>query len=158
MNNEDNSYPVVKLFQRSDTPRSVVWLGPDGFVYKRQCKHLTQNEIQSLTALYPSGFVPWAEQIDDETIKMEYIKFSVVTSWRDFKMNALVFLTAMKNCGLRHGDLTKYAIIPVEENTFKVIDWATSRVACDPRPSKRPGTDAEWLDSAIEEMRKDAGS
>jgi len=146
-----------RILQSNNLPRSLVWLGTDGWVYKQQCKYMAQNEIYALVKMYPTGFVPYAEQIDNETIKMDYIRRIPIENWTRFNGSVKKFIKALKTIGIKHGDLTKYAIIPVSNNTFKVIDWATSRPWFDPRPPKRPGDDREWLMKAIAEMRKDAG-
>ena len=57
----------------------------------------------------------------------------------------------MEALGIRHGDLTQYAIIVVN-NKPHFIDWAESRWKRDPAPDKRPEGDRYWLNKTIQEM------
>lgn len=135
----------------SDNGVSRVWR-EDGWVWKRQPKYLTDNEIYALQAMKPSGFVPYAEQVDIELIKMQDLGESEpVTNAEAFMAQELLVLGALRHVGLRHGDLTKYAII-VRNNKPYLIDWGESRTWDDPRPDKRREGDAYWLHKTMEEL------
>lgn len=129
---------------------SKVWL-KDGYIFKQQPKFLTDNEIYCLKIMYPSGYVPKAEQIDIELIKMEYIKNEIVTEpdllWYHFPR----VLKALGDVGIKHGDLTKYAVL-IRSNKPYIIDFAESRLFGDPRPNKRPGSDGDWLRRTFKEL------
>jgi len=132
----------------SDNGISRVWR-EGGWIYKRQPKHLTDNEWYALRVLYKTGYVPYAEKVDIETIRMEDLGESEsVTDAAAFMHHRAVVLQALKDYGLRHGDLTEYAII-VKNNKPMIIDWAESRTFTDPRPDKRREGDAYWLDKTM---------
>jgi len=128
---------------------SRVWR--DGnWIYKQQIKYLTENEIWCLNALSYTVYVPRAERLDDELIRMEYIEQEPITNPELFIDHCNRFLEELGRVGIVHGDLTRYAVLP-RANIPVVIDWAESRMACDPRAPKRPGNDGSWLmDTAME--------
>lgn len=135
----------------SDNGVSRVWR-EGGFVYKRQPKYLTDNEIYALQVLFPTGYVPWAERTSIDTIKMEDLgNPEPVTDKTAFMAHLPLVLDALKSCSLRHGDLTVYAVI-VKENRPIIIDWAESRTWYDPRPDKRREGDRYWLTRTMEEL------
>jgi len=129
---------------------STVWREGD-WVYKEQPKHLTDNEIHALRTMHPSGYVPHAEQVDIETIRMEYVSNEPVTDADAFMLHCEPLLAAMKQAGLRHGDLTEYAVLVVDNKPI-IIDWAESRIWGDPRPDKRREGDAYWLRLTMEKL------
>lgn len=135
----------------SDNGISRVWR-EDGYVYKLQPKHLTDNEWYALHSLYETGYVPYAERVDIETIRMEDLGESEpVTDATAFMRHLAVILQTLKDYGLRHGDLTEYAII-VKGNRPMIIDWAESRTFTDPRPDKRREGDAYWLTETMQSL------
>lgn len=128
----------------SDNGVSVVWRD-DEFVYKRQPKFLTDNEIGALKLLADTGYVPQAEQMSINLTRMEDLGASEpVTDAAAFMAHLPKVLAALKAAGLRHGDLTEYAVI-VKGNKPYIIDWAESRSWDDPRPDKRCEGDEYWL-------------
>ena len=133
-----------------DHPCSKLWL-EDGYVYKWQPKHLTENEIWCLEKMHSSDFVPYAERVELEVIKMEFVEEDEifdVALLQDFVagcLNTLMF------CGIRHGDLTRPNIL-IRDNKPIIIDFAESRLMTDPRPDKRPEGDEYWLRRTIEEI------
>ena len=136
----------------SDNGISRVWRSEDGWIYKKQPKHLTDNEWWALQTLYKTGYVPYAESIDIDTIRMEDLGESEpVTDAEAFMRHRAIILQTLKDHGLRHGDLTEYAII-VKDNKPMIIDWAESRVFTDPRPDKRREGDAFWLTQTMQAL------
>lgn len=135
----------------SDNGVSRVWR-EDGWVYKKQPKHLTDNEWWALQNLSQTGYVPYAEKAGIETIRMEDLgKSEPVTDAAAFMHHRDIILQTLKDYGLRHGDLTTYAII-VKDNKPMIIDWAESRTFTDPRPDKRREGDAYWLTETMQAL------
>lgn len=132
---------------------SQVWR--DGlWIYKRQPKYLTDNEIWCYEQMMPTGYVPFAEQIDIELIRIRYVERNdVVIDRVGFIGHTVKILRAMRKVGIRHGDLTLPHVIPAgaEERPY-IIDWAESRVGCDPRSDKRREGDAYWLKKTMMEL------
>ena len=121
-------------------------------VYKQQPKFLTDNEIGFLTLMYPSGYVPYAEQVNIDTIEMEDLGESQkITDIDEFKAHLPKILTALREARIRHGDLTRYAIV-VRDNKPYIIDFAESRWWNDPRPDKRREGDEYWLTRTMHEL------
>ena len=136
-----------------DHPCSKLWTLEDdpGFIYKWQPKFLTENEIWCLEKMFSYGFAPYVERHDFEIIKMDFIQSHPVTDIRLlFKMTASA-LDALSACGIRHGDLARPNVI-VHGNSPILIDFAESRLACDPRRDKRPEGDKYWLNRTIKEI------
>lgn len=124
----------------------------DDWVYKRSIPFLIENEIYCLTILQGSGFVPRGIfRYDKYTIAMHYIQNQGVTNARAFMNYKLPLYDALKNNGIRHGDLTEAAIL-VNENKPYMIDFAESRLANDPRPDKRPEGDWHWINHTFEKL------
>ena len=114
-------------------------------VFKRQPKYLTDNEIFALKALEGSGYVPLATQEGNEVIRMEYLgRSEEVDDQKEFLSHYRLILKALANANIRHGDLTRYALI-IKNNRPIMIDFGESRYFTDPRPDKRRGGDAYWL-------------
>jgi RIO-like serine/threonine protein kinase len=135
----------------SDNGVSKVWR-EEGYVYKRQPKHLCDNEWYALRVLYETGYVPFAEQIDISTIRMKDLgKSERVTNAEEFMRHLPLILECLERYEIRHGDLTKYALI-VKNNRPYVIDWAESRYWHDPRPDKRREGDRHWLTKTMREL------
>jgi len=134
----------------SDNGVSKVW--KDGlWVYKRQPKFMTDNEIWCLKKMWESGYVPFAEQIEIELIRMRILRSEIITDKDLFMFHVGPLLEAMEQAGIRHGDLTSPHIIPIK-NRPRIIDWGESRVMCDPRESKRPEGDEYWLTKSMNEI------
>jgi RIO-like serine/threonine protein kinase len=135
----------------SDNGVSRVWR-ENGHIYKQQPKYMTDNEWYALQVLRPTGYVPQAEKVDIETIRMEDLGQSEpVTNAEAFMSHLPVILQTLENVALRHGDLTQYAII-VKNNKPYIIDWGESRFWYDPRPDKRREGDKHWLAKTMQEM------
>lgn len=113
-------------------------------IYKRQPKFLADNAIWCFEQMYPSGYVPHAVRIDDETIRTEYIAHEPVTDADAFMAHFQPVLDALQAAGIRHGDLTEYSVL-VQNNRPMLIDFAESRLWDDPRPDKRREGDRYWL-------------
>jgi RIO-like serine/threonine protein kinase len=132
---------------------SIVWRSGD-WVYKQQHEFLHRNELWCYQRMYPTGYVLLAEEHNRNTIKMPYVdSISHPFGW-ELKPHYRPILDALKFAGIRHGDLTKYALLfPVEdERRVYVIDFAESRLWDDPRPDKRPEGDGYWLHRTMREM------
>ncbi len=121
----------------------------DGWIYKTQPKFLTDNEIWCLKSLFPLQYVPFAIQIDIETIKIKYIVSMPVTNPELLNYHLVKVQKMLIDVGIRHGDLTEKNII-VHENRPYVIDFAESRLMSDPRKDKRPEGDDYWLNKTLE--------
>lgn len=130
---------------------SKVWR-ENGHVYKKQPKYMTDNEAYALQVLSSSGYVPKAEQVDIETIRMEDLgKSEPVTDTEEFMSHLPKVLAALQAVALRHGDLTVYAVI-VKGNKPYIIDWGESRHWYDPRPDKRREGDKFWLTKTMKSL------
>jgi len=140
---------------------SHVWLDGD-WVYKRQHEFLTDNEYWCLCQMYPSGYVPEVEKIDRDLIRTKYIDspnsyIGNPGSWRDYFIKHVgSILAALQSAGIRHGDLTKYAVLIGRNWHPFIIDFSESRLWSDPRPDKRPEGDKYWLTKTMMEMVNDA--
>ena len=135
----------------SDNGVSKVWL-ENGHIYKRQPKTNTDNEWYALEVLAATGYVPRAERVDIELIRMEDLGQSEpVTDATEFMRHLPIILQTLEGYALRHGDLTKYALI-VKNNKPYIIDWGESRHWYDPRPDKRREGDEYWLTKTMEEL------
>lgn len=141
----------MKYTLLTDNGVSRVWLAEDGWVYKRQPRFLTDNEIWCLQTMEPSGYVPKAEWLDFDLIRMEHVVNEPVSDPEAFLAHLPHVLFAMREVGIRHGDLTRYAVL-VRANKPIIIDWAESRLTCDPRPDKRREGDAWWLNKTMMEL------
>jgi len=135
----------------SDNGISKVWR-EQGWVYKQQPKYLTDNEWYALQVLRPTGYVPYAKKMNIELIRMKDLgPGEPVTDCAAFMEHLPKVLAMLKEYGLRHGDLTKYAII-VKGNRPMIVDWAESRTWYDPRPDKRREGDEYWLEKTMREL------
>lgn len=121
------------------------------WVYKYQPKFLTDNEWYALRLLKDAGLVPEAEKVDIESVKTRYIRSEPVTDPELFRYNCMAALNTLRDYKIRHGDLTRYAILVVG-NAPVIIDWAESRHWDDPRPDKRREGDNYWMNRTIEEL------
>lgn len=130
---------------------SEVWRAKDGFVYKRQPKYLTDNEIYALEAPALRGFVPKARRLDVDLIQMEFIEAAPITDRERWINQYRHVMEALRLSGLRHGDLSVYSVIPRDHKPI-LIDWAESRVMMDPRPNKRRVADSKLLLQTMEEI------
>lgn len=146
---------MTKTILKDTSTNSCVWW-EDDYIYKKQPKHVTENEFWFLMQMRETGFVPLAERISKEIIRMEYLKRIAITKSEERKLikNIPLVLSAMQDKGVRHGDLTKVHILP-QKGIPKIIDWSESRLVNDPRPDKRPEGDAYWLNRSIVELIKD---
>jgi len=142
------------LTKLCDNSISVVWRSSLGYVYKRSTPFLIENEQYFYEKLYSYGAVPYAERYDKYTLQIQDLgKSEPVVDEQTFRENCIAVLAALKKAGVRHGDLTEYAIIVKDDKPF-LIDFAESRVWDDPRPDKRVGGDEIWMDRAIRAILK----
>ena len=137
-----------------DNQYSKVWQdGP--WVYKRQHEFLTSNEYWFLCQMYPSGYVPAVEKMTRDLIRTRYISNESAFN-RVRRVDMLIhrnhILEALKKSGIRHGDLTEYAVLLDSKNHPYLIDFSESRLWDDPRPDKRPEGDAYWLTHTFEHL------
>ena len=137
----------------SDNGISRVWLDiANGYIFKRSIPFLIENEFYFLQSMWSRGFAPSSVRWDKYTIQMTYLGESdPVTDKPKFRHNCKKLLEALKDAGIRHGDLTEYAII-VKNNHPYVIDFAESRFWDDPRPDKRLEGDKHWLWKSVEQI------
>jgi tRNA A-37 threonylcarbamoyl transferase component Bud32 len=136
----------------SDNGVSLVWRGNDGYIYKRSIPFLIENEIGILKRIEKLGIAPRAERYDKYTIKMKDLGVSqMVISKAKFKKAFRERLNKLHNFGIRHGDLTKYAIVVVDDLPY-FIDFAESRLITDLRPDKRKEGDEYWMEKTIDEI------
>ena len=136
----------------SDNSIAIVWRSPDGLIYKRSMPFLIENEIYCLRVLWPSGYVPQAYRHDKYTIAMRDLGDTEPVTDKDrFVVGMHGIATALVRNKIRHGDITKYAII-VKDNDPYIIDFAESRLESDPRPDKRIEGDDYWIKKTIEEL------
>lgn len=128
---------------------SKIWR-EGGWVYKKQHAFMAANELWCLRQMAASGYVPKAEMVDGETLRTSDLGTSdPVTDREAFVRHLPLVLSALQQAGIRHGDLTEYAVI-VKDNKPYLIDFSESRLACDPRPDKRPEGDEFWLRQTME--------
>jgi len=120
-------------------------------VYKRSIPFLIENELWCLEQMEFSGFVPAASRWDKYTISMLYIERQPITDKDLFLSYREPLMDALDNVKIRHGDITKYAIIPNDNRPY-LIDFAESRIREDPRPDKRPKGDEYWIWRTFEEL------
>ena len=143
-----------QLTKLCDNSISVVWRSSLGHVYKRSTPFLIENELYFYEKLYSFGIVPFAQRYDKYTLEIQDLGMSEpVTDSQTFRENCMGVLAALELAGVRHGDLTEYAII-VRDNKPYLIDFAESRMRDDPRPDKRVGGDELWMNKAIENILK----
>lgn len=130
---------------------SVVWL-ENGRVYKSQPKFLTDNEYYFLRVMQNSGYVP-GDVVHEgiELVSMEYVRHEPVTDPEEFWRHFSPVLQAMRDRGIRHGDLTEYSVL-VNNNKPVIIDWAEARIATSPIESKRPDGDSYWLRRTMRQL------
>ena len=129
---------------------SKTWLSEDGlWYYKEQPKTLCDNEVWCLNRMLKYGYAPEVERVDTEVIRTRYIERLPVTSYKGFMWHLPMVLHALEKEGIRHGDLSIYGVIPHDNKPY-LIDFAESRLACDPRPDKRPEGDEHWLTQTME--------
>lgn len=137
-----------------DTGYSQVW-EEDGYIYKRQPKYLTDNEVHALTLMVPDGWVPEFQRVELEVIRMQKLVNVPLTNPGVFRRRCLLLLDDMKKSRLRHGDLTRPHLFHTERDWPMVIDWGESRVWGDTRPDKRPEGDLYWMQTSCEEIIKE---
>ena len=125
----------------------------DGWIHKTQPKFLCDNEIWCLKTLFPSGYVPYAQQTDIETIQIEHIVATPITNPELLNYHFVKVLEALRAYGVRHGDLTEKNMV-IHRSRPYIIDFAESRLACDPREDKRPEGDEHWLKKTFEVLLK----
>lgn len=157
----------MKRFTLTILTMSIVTLKKDKFshvwrdevwVYKRQHEFLHDNELHFYKLMEFSRFTLPCIEVSRDTLKLLYIKQNIVYP-REMRGKLPQFaepiLADLKLAGIRHGDLTKYAIlldaIGNELRPF-VIDFSESRLWNDPRKDKRPEGDRYWLRKTLREL------
>lgn len=130
---------------------SKVWLEDDIWMYKEQPKFLTDNEYWCFKRMESSGYVPKCEKIHAELIRTAYIPNETVINPDKFMSHLESVLFALISVGIRHGDLTTYSVLVRDDKPY-LIDFAESRLTCDPRPDKRREGDRYWLERTMEEL------
>jgi len=129
----------------SETWKDGAW------VYKRQIKTLCDNEVWCLTRMSKHGYAPKVERVETDVIRTEYIQPEKVTNYSEFLWHLPIVLHLLEKEGIRHGDLDMYGVIPHGNKPY-LVDFAESRLTCDPRPDKRGEGDAYWLKQTMEWM------
>jgi len=95
--------------------------------------------------------MPYAEQVDRDLLKIEYIPNEDVTDPDEFLSHLEHVLHSLQKCNIAHGDLTTYAI-RVKDNKPYLIDFSESRFIDDPRPHKRPEGDKYWMTYSMHQL------
>lgn len=139
------------LKKLSDNGISAVWFDHGLWVYKTQPKFMCDSEEWCLEKLHPSGYVPEVQRSDIETLRIRFIEVEPITDRVGFMAHYEKVLLALAEAGIRHGDLTEYSVLSHANRPF-LIDFSESRLACDPRPDKRPEGDAYWLKRTMEKL------
>lgn len=140
----------------SDNTISTVWASSDGWIYKRSIPFLIENEEWCLREMSARGFAPRYERFDKYTLRIADLGESEpITNPKAFRITCKNLLAVLKSVGIRHGDLTRYAIV-VKNNWPFLIDFAESRLIDDPRPDKRPEGDEYWLNKTVRELIKES--
>lgn len=135
----------------TDNNVSKVYRGHDGYIYKRSTPFLIENELYCYRQMN-KNFVPQVGRYDKYTLKIDDLGSSdFVLDGELFRKNMYLLLDALREAGIRHGDLTQYSII-VKKDWPYVIDFAESRLVDDPRPDKRKEGDEFWLERTINEL------
>ncbi len=134
----------------SDNGISIVYRCED-WIYKRSIPFLIENELWCFEKMFEYDFVPYAKRWDKYTLQIQYLEPMLVTNKKEFKLQCYALLDALRACEIRHGDLTKYAVI-VRDNKPYLIDFAESRLMDDPRPDKRPKGDGYWIWRTFKEL------
>ena len=138
------------------TNYSTVIDGLDGWIYKTTNEEYTKTEFSMLTKMHDSGYVPEAIKLSDTMLAIRHLgeqheSWKSVTDAGAFMSHKQRILDALGAAGVRHGDLTRHAIVVVN-NKPMIIDWAQSKLADDQAPDKRSGGDAFWLSCAMREI------
>lgn len=148
----------MQILLRRSVIEIKVWRYLDR-VYKQLPKYNADNAIYFLTAMQDTGYVPKDVRREElEVISMEYIQEDSITAidpailWSHY--NPL--LDALKDKGIRHGDLTTYSIL-VRDSRPYLIDFAESRIWDSPIPDKRPEGDSYWLKKSFSELTRGWG-
>lgn len=129
----------------SDNGISLVYVGGDGYIYKRSIPFLIENEIYCLTRLYPFRIVPSAERYDKITLKIQNLGYTEKpTNKTKFLATGNIVYDILQECGIRHGNLTIPHVI-VKRNWSYIIDFAEARFVHDPRPDKLSEGDEYWI-------------
>lgn len=124
------------------------------WVYKDQHEHFACNELWCFRQMGSSGYVPLVERVSATENRTEYIERESVTDPEEFMLHLPKVLAALKKCGIRHGDLTEYAVL-VKNNSPLLIDFSESRLMCDPRSNKREEPDSWWLERTMRKLSGD---
>jgi RIO-like serine/threonine protein kinase len=133
--------------------RSIVEVVREGnSILKIQPAHLCDTERWCLEQMAYSGYVPApCERVHREAIRMPYIPHQSVTDEDAFMDHYQHAMRALREAGIRHGDLTIYSVL-VYQNRPILIDFAESRFWYDPMPDKRHEGDAYWLWRTMREL------
>lgn len=124
---------------------SEVWFDKDKtWVYKRMPKTMCDNAVFCLNRMSRHGYSPKVERVETEVIRTNYIEPQAVDNAKLFMWHLPIVLHLLEQEGIRHGDLSIYSVIPNGNRPY-LIDFAESRVTCDPRPDKRSEGDEYWL-------------
>ena len=135
---------------------TIIRRGGDGWMYKQSNAAFVANEYEMLTRMADSGYTPQARKLSDNIVAVEdlgdqYESWHSVTDEEAFMSHLPLVLDALKEAGIRHGDLTKFSVIVVD-NKPMLIDFAQSRDIGDWRPDKRPEGDRYWLERTMKEL------
>ena len=126
------------------------------WVYKIASIEFTLNEYRWTSAMAKRGYAPVCLMLDAHTIRTRYLgnqaeSWSSVTDPYEFLSHKPLLLGALKDAGVRHGDLTRYAVIVVDNKPY-LIDFAQSRSIHSTLPDKRPQGDEFWLSKTMDEI------
>lgn len=136
----------------SNNKIAKVYRGHNGWIYKRSIPFLIENELWCLEKMQDTGFVPEVKRYDKYTLQIEDLGESDQVFDKElFRANMYNLYGSLRRKGIRHGAITKYAII-VKKDWPYLIDFAESRLIDDPRPDKRKEGDRFWIERTIHEI------
>lgn len=154
-------FETLQVCRHNDMARSHVaigrWRGDNVAVAKFAPKFLIDNEEHALKAMEGTGYVPQVyERHSLEVLIMQYIPPEPIQDPRLFMSHYQSLLDALRERGVRHGDITPYSVIVHADHPY-LIDFAESRDLLDPRPDKRPEGDDVLLKMTFDTLLSSRG-
>jgi len=123
---------------------SSVWID-EHCIYKRGQTWAIKRELECLSRMSDTGYVPLVEIYDTHTLKIQRIRPNPVTNTKEWMSHYPKVLKALKKRNINHCDLTSSNIIPYNNKPF-IIDFGESLDLTDKiSKPKRPHGDLFWL-------------